>query len=259
MDSLFYKKEQAIDFAQVVDIESIKELVLHNCTVSNFTCIIDAKALKSIALVNCNITSEDLSCLKKMEKLKTIRLNVMKLDNILCLADIASLRELSIRRIEGINYEELEYFSKLQSLALQETEVSSFVFMKKLKNLKELEFNEVSIGDLNFLYDLPRLKEFTMRYRAEDETALNCISKMKYLQCFQYPVPDMSIYKECSKISSIGVDSARVQSFYELEGKKTITDVMFYNLETEKQYKQQLAEVNKFLDLRSYGYMGKLS
>ena len=78
--------------------------------------------------------------------------------------------------------------------------------------------------------------DFAMRYRAEDETALDCISTMKYLQCFQYPVADMGIYKECPKICSIGIDSERVQSFGELEGKEMITDVMFYYLETEKQY-----------------------
>ncbi len=255
----FYKKEQVIDFAKVDDVESIKELILHNCTVSNFSCITAAKALKSIALVDCNVTSEDFSCLKEIEKLKKISLNVMKLDSILCLAEISSLRELSLRRIEGIDYDELEHFSKLQSLSLQETEVSSFDFIKKLKNLKVLEFNKVSIANLNFLYDLPKLKDFTMRYRAEDETALECISKMKNLQSFQYPVPDMSIYKECPKIYSIGVDSARVEGFDDLEGKEIITNVMFYNLETEKQYEQQLAEVKKYLDLSSYGYVGELS
>ncbi len=259
MGSWFYKKEQDIDFAQVDDVECIKELILHNCTISNFSCITAAKALKFISLVDCNITSEDLSCLKEMEKLKKIYLNVMELDSILCLAEIASLRELSLRQIEGINYNELENFGKLQSLSLQDAEIPSLDFMKNLKNLKELEFNKVSISNLDFLYDLPKLKIFTMRYLAEDEKALECISKMKNLQRFQYPVPDMNIYKECPKIQSIGIDSARVQSFSELEGKETITDVMFYNLETEKQYEQQLAEVKKYLSLNSYGYVGEIN
>ena len=259
MGSWFYKKEQSIDFSQVEDIESIKELILHNCTVSNFSCITAAKELKSIALVDCNITSEDLGCLKEMEKLKKISLNVMRLDSILCLAEISSLRELSLRSIEGINYDDIGCLGKLQSLSLEETTVPSFDFMKKLKNLKELEFDEVPIGNLNFLYDLPKLKEFTMFYRAEDETALNCIPKMKYLQSFQYPVADMGIYKECPKIKSIGIDSARVQSFDELEGKETITSVRFYYPENEERYEQQIAEVKKYLNLRSYGYVEELS
>ena len=258
MGSWFYKKEQAIDFAQIDDVESIKELILHNCTVTNFSCITAAKTLKSIALVDCNITSEDLSCLKGMEKLKKISFNIMKLDSISHLAEISSLRELSFRRIDGINYEDLENFTKLQSLSIQETEVTNFDFIKKLKNLKVLEFNKVPISDLNFLYDLPKLKEFTMRYCADDESALVCISDMKYLQRFQYPVPDMKIYQECPKIQSIGVDASRVEDYSVLEGKETITDVMFYNLQTEKQYEQHLAEVEKYLNLCSYGYMGDL-
>ncbi len=256
MGSWFYKKEQVIDFAQVDDVESIKELILHNCTVINFSCITAAKALKSIALVDCNVTSEDLGCLKELEKLKIISLNVMRLDNILCLADISSLKELSLRRIEGIDYGELEHFSKLQVLSIQETEISSFDFMKGMKNIKVLELDKVSVGSLNFLCDLPKLKEFTMRYRADDEKALECISNMKYLQRFQYPVPDMSIYQECPKIQSIGVDSSRVQSFSALSGNETITDVMFYHLDSKKQYEEQLAEINKYLNLSSYGYMG---
>lgn len=255
MGSWFYKKEQVIDFAQVDDVESIKELILHNCTVTNFSYIAAAKALKSIALADCNITSEDLSCLKGMEKLKKISLNVMKLDSILCLAEIPSLRELSLRGIDGIDYDELEHFTKLQSLSIQETEVITFDFMKKLKNLKELSFNEVPIRDLNFLYDLPKLKEFIMEYRANDETALVCITKMKHLQRFLYPVPDMRIYQECPELYSIGVDSSRVEDFSILDGKESITDVMFYNIKTEKQYEQQLAEIKKYLNLRSYGYL----
>lgn len=259
MGAWFYKKEQVIDFAQVNDVESIKELILHNCTVTNFSCITAAKALKSIALVDCNVTSEDLRCLKGMEKLKKISLNIMKLDSILCLAEISSLRELSLRGIDGIDYGKLEHFAKLQSLSIEETEVTTFGFMKKLKNLKVLEFNKVYISDLNFLYDLPKLKEFTMRYRSDDETALECISEMKYLQCFQYPVPDMRIYQKCPKIYSIGVDSSRVEDFSLLDGKETITDVMFYNLKTKEQYEQQIAEIEKYLNLSSYGYMGNLN
>lgn len=255
MGALFYKKEQAIDFAQVDDVESIKELILHHCIVTNFSCITAAKALKAIALVDCNVTSEDLGCLKEMEKLKTISLNIMKLDSILCLAEISSLRELSLRGIDGINYEELENFTKLQSLSIQETAVITFDFMKKLKNLKVLEFNKVPISDLNFLYNLSKLKEFTMQYRADDETALECISEMKYLQRFQYPVPDMKIYKECPKIYSIGIDASRVADFSILDDKETITDVMLYNLKTEKQYERQIAALEKYLNLNSYGYV----
>ncbi len=258
MESFFYKKEQVVDFAQVDDVESIKELVLHDCTVTNFSRIVSAKALKSIAIVNCNITSEDLNCLKELEKLKEIVLGLMKIENILCLADIISLRELHFRRMEGIDYGDLEYFPKLLRLYIKEAEVSSFDFMKKLKNLNALELHKVSISNLNFLYDLPKLKKFTMQYCADDETALECIANMKYLQSFQYPVPDMKRYQHCPKIRSIGIDSSRVEDFSVLKGKETITSIMFYNLKTKKQYEQQLAEVKKYLKLHAHGYMGKL-
>lgn len=256
MGSMFYKTEQTINFAQVEDIEKIKEVILHDCTVTNFSYIATAKDLKSISLVNCNVSSVDLGCLKELEKLKTIMLNVMKLDSILCLAEIVSLKELSLRAIEGVDYGELENFSKLQKLCIEETEVSSFDFIKKMKSLKVLEFNDVPISNLDFLYDLPKLKEFRMEYRAEDEKALECVSGMKYLQRFQYPVPDMEIYKGCPKLQSIGIDSERVKNVSALAGNETINDVMFYNLPSKEEYKQQLAEVKKYLNLTSYGYCG---
>ncbi len=257
MGSWFYKKEQEIDFAQIEDIESIKELILHNCVVANFSYITAAKDLKSIALVNCNITSEDLSCLKEMGKLKKIALNVMKLDNIICLVQIASLRELSLRKMEGIDYEELGQFDKLQSLSIEETEIVSFDFIKTMKNLKVLKIDNVPVSNLDLLYDIPKLKEFNMPYRVEDEKALECIGYMKSLECFQYPVEDISIYQNCPKIKSIGIDSSRPQNFAVLAGKETIDDVMFYYLDSEKQFKEQVEEISKYLDLSSYGCVSK--
>ncbi len=256
MGSWFYKKEQKIDFAQVEDIESIKELILHNCVVTNFSYITAAKDLKAIALVDCNITCEDLSCLKELGKLKKIALNVMKLDNIRCLAQIASLRELSLRKMEGIDYEELGQFDKLQKLSIKETEICSFDFIKKMKKLTVLEIDNVPVSNLNFLYDLPKLKEFNMPYKVEDEKALECIGNMKSLQRFQYPVADISIYQNCPKIISIGIDSSRPQNFAVLAGKETIDDVMFYYLSSEKKYKEQIEEISKYLNLGSYGCVG---
>ncbi len=257
MGSWFYKKEQEIDFAQIEDIESIKELILHNCVVANFSYITSAKDLKSIALVDCNITSEDLSCLKGLGKLKKIALNVMRLDNISCLTQIASLQELSLRKIEGIDYEELGQFDKLQSLSIKETKIVSFDFIKKMKKLTVLEVDKVPVSNLNFLYDLPKLKEFNMPYRVEDEKALECIEHMKSLQRFQYPVADISIYRNCPKIKSIGIDSSQSQNFDVLAGKDTIDDVMFYYIDSEKQFEEQVEEISKYLDLSSYGCVGK--
>lgn len=258
MGSLVYKKEQEIDFAQLENLENISELIVHYCTIKNFSLITAAKDLKSIAIVGCSITSEDLRCLKELEKLKSITLGLMKLDGISCLAEIASLRDLTLRAVEGVAYAELVQFPKLLRLRILETEIPSFDFMKKLRNLKVLEFQKVPIGNLDFLYDVPRLREFEMRYRADDETALKCVSGMKYLQTFQYPVPDMSVYRGCAKIASIGIDSSRVGGFEALEGMETVTGVMFYNLETKEKFERQLDEVRKYLKLRSYGYMEKV-
>lgn len=258
MPSFFYKKEQVIDFAQIEDVDMIQELILHHCTVSNFSRIAQAKGLKSVALVNCNITSQDLVCLQSLEKLKKVTLGLMKLDSILCLTGIAPLRELTLRGTEGIDYAQLAQFPKLLSLSLLETEVPSFDFMKGLKNLKTLEIKDVPLHHLEFLRVLPKLKEFELLDRVEDESALESIGSMKQLQRFQYPVGDLRLYAPCPKLNSIGIDSSRVTDFTPLEGKTGITDIMFYNLVSKSQFEEQLASVSQYLTLESYGYTGEI-
>lgn len=258
MPSFFYKKEQVIDFAQIEDVDMIQELILHHCTVSNFSRIAQAKGLKSVALVNCNITSQDLVCLQSLEKLKKVTLGLMKLDSILCLTGIAPLRELTLWGMEGIDYAQLAQFPKLLSLSLLETEVPSFDFMKGLKNLKTLEIKDVPLHHLEFLRVLPKLKEFELLDRVEDESALESIGSMKQLQRFQYPVGDLRLYAPCPKLNSIGIDSSRVTDFTPLEGKTGITDIMFYNLVSKSQFEEQLASVSQYLTLESYGYTGEI-
>lgn len=82
------------------------------------------------------------------------------------------------------------------------------------------------------------------------------IGKMKALQRFQYPIADMSIYQNCPKITVIGIDSSRVQGFDVLTGNETIEDVMFYYLNSETQFEEQVKEISQYLDLSSYGYRG---
>lgn len=79
---------------------------------------------------------------------------------------------------------------------------------------------------------------------------------MKALQRFQYPIADMSIYQNCPKITVIGIDSSRVQGFDVLTGNETIEDVMFYYLNSETQFEEQVKEISQYLDLSSYGYRG---
>lgn len=195
--------------------------------------------------------------MKELEKLKTIRLNVMTLD-LKCLTEIMSLRELSLRRMSGGDYNDLANLTKLQSLSLQEAEIDSLKFINKLKNLKELEINGVSVNNLDFLHHLSKLKEFTMRYSVKDETALACISNMKNLQVFQCPVADMCVYQTCPKLNSIGIDASRVMNLSALNGNETIHDVMFCSSKTEKQFKQLLEKTEACLKLTSYGYVGEL-
>lgn len=48
----------------------------------------------------------------------------------------------------------------------------------------------------------------------------------------------------------------RTQNYEVLAGKESIEDVMFYNLDSEEQFKEQIEEISKYLELSSYGCVG---
>ena len=249
-----YFKNTHVDLAQVDDIESMTELIIHNCDISNFSYITAAKGLKKIAMVECNIRIEDLSCLKKMEKLKELTFRGMEMGSILWLSEIPSLRDLTLIEIYDIDYCELEQLPNLLRLYIEMTDVPSFEFLKKLKKLHTFELDRVPVSNLDFLYDLPKLKEFRMSYRATDEKALSCISSMKYMQSFLYPVRDIGIYKDCPKIKYIGLDGSYIHKFEVLKGKDSITSVFFFNCSSRQYFELESAKARKYLNLTSCGY-----
>lgn len=55
----------------------------------------------------------------------------------------------------------------------------------------------------------------------------------------------------------IGIDASKVQKYDVLTGKDTIDDVTFYYLDSENQFKECIEEISKYLDLSSYGSVGK--
>lgn len=63
-----------------------------------------------------------------------------------------------------------------------------------------------------------------------------------------------SIAKEIKRF--IEGDLLQPQNYDVLAGKDTIEDVMFYYLDSEEQFKEQIEEISKYLDLSSYGCVG---
>ena len=249
---LHYRVGQTVDFANIEDVKSIKELILHDCTINNLSQIFRAENIKTVAFINCNITDKDLVHLKTLPKLKTVILGIMPIRSIRCLSEIPTLRELSFRQMHDLDYSELQYFPKLLTLSIKETNITSLDFLEKIKGLKCLELNEIPLTNLNFLKYTKKLREFNMMYSVEDETALSELLNIRYLKTFQYPVPDMTLYRNCPIINSIGVDSSRVKNLDALAGMDTIREVFFYNLTSREQFEEQLAEVKKHLRLSSY-------
>lgn len=186
--------------------------------------------------------------------MKELSLNIMEIESIKCLTDLKNLKDLSLRKIDKLNVEELSNFKSLEHLSLEELSIPNFDFINNLKSLKELCIDKIKIKDLSFLKNLTMLNKFIMRYKAEDERDLNFISNLKKIKEVQYPVSDMSIYKECPCIEEIGVDAENIFNIEMLKD-TNIRSVMIYNASSKENVDNLISKIKSYIELNSWGYM----
>lgn len=91
-------------------MSNLREIIIHDCTISDFSSISKATELRKLFLVNCIFNYEELSSLSGMSSLIEISLNCMEIQNIGCLASLKSLKELSLRKIDKLNANQLALF-----------------------------------------------------------------------------------------------------------------------------------------------------
>lgn len=251
--SLFIKNEN-LSFKPLQYMENLREIIIHNCNITNFSFISKASELRKLYIVNCTFSKDDLECLSRMSNLKEVSLNGMEIESIKFLADLKNLKSLSLRKIDKLNVDELSDFKSLEHLTLDELNVSSLDFINNLKSLKELCINKIEVKNLSFLKNLTMLNRFIMRYKAEDEMDVNLISNLKKIKEVQYPVSDMSIYKECPCIEEIGVDAENIFNIEMLKD-TDIRSVIVYNASSKEDVDNVISKIKNYIELESWGYM----
>ena len=251
--SLFIKNEN-LSFKPLQYMENLREIIIHNCNITNFSSISKASKLRKLYIVNCTFSKDGLECLARMSNLKEVTLNCMEIESIKFLSDLKNLKSLSLRKIDKLNVDELSEFKSLEHLTLDELNVPSFDFVNNLKSLKELCINKIDVKNLSFLKNLTILNRFIMRYKAEDEADIKLISNLKGIKEVQYPVSDMSIYKECPCIEEIGVDAENILNIEMLKD-TNIRNVMVYNASSKESVDNVISKIKNYIELASWGYM----
>lgn len=251
---LFIKKEK-LSFKPLMYMSNLREIIIHDCTISDFSFISEATELRKLFLINCIFNNDELSSLSTMPNLMEISLNCMEMQNIDCSASLKSLKKLSLRKIDKLNTNKLSLFKFLKSLSLEDVAVENFDFLNSLKSLKELSINKIEVHNLSFLKNLKNLTKFVMHEKAEDENDISLITKLKKLKEFQYPVSNMELYKCCPNLISIGADAKNIYNIPLLKDTK-IDDVTIYNASSEEEADEVISKIEKYITLSSYGYVG---
>ena len=135
--SLFIKNEN-LSFKPLQYMNNLREVVIHNCNITDFSFISKASELRKLYIVNCKFSKDELKYLSSLSHLKELSLNIMEIESIKCLSDLRNLKDLSLRKIDKLNVEELSNFKSLEHLSLEELSIPNFDFINNLKSLKEL-------------------------------------------------------------------------------------------------------------------------
>lgn len=126
-------------------------------------------------------------------------------------------------------------------------------YLSLLNNLVKLELKDIKIPSLSFLRSLKKLAFFKTDTRAENESEVEVFGEMQNLKELIYPIGDMGHIKKCVKLRAIGVDAARFQALELLEG-LAITDITIFNATSRENAESIVAELEKYCNVRSYGW-----
>lgn len=197
-------KEKSLSCGILEYMDNLKEVILHNCKIKNLSGMAKAPVLQKVIFANCEIVDGDLSDLASSPKLKSLGLNVMSGKGLDKLSGIKALKSLGLREISDISENDIAGFKKLQELEIESMEIGDVSFISDMKGIKILGLGSMELDNLDFLANLSKLTEFTLAKKAKDESGLLKIKDMPKLISFEYPVSDISIYKACPSITSVG-------------------------------------------------------
>ena len=249
------KVDNTVSLEPLTYMDELKELIIHNCSLTDFEKISGAKELKKMVMVNCTFDYEKLEELAKLPKFNQLTLRMMPIKDIAVLAESKSLKQLRLLEMNELDISKLGYFAKLHELELDEIDLDSFEFLNGFKALKVLEIKDMEIPNLDFLQFLNKLTRFKVEYRAQNEEGLKYIKDMKNLKEFDYPVGDMELFKGCEKLTTIGIYAPEFKNPQAVKD-SNIYSVMVYDANCEEEVESIVDSLKEYVRITCYGYQG---
>lgn len=252
---LIKAKELSLDIFQYMD--NLKEVILHDCKVKNVSGLAKAPELTKLIFARCEMIDCDLAELVEAPKLKILSLNVMSGKGLEKLSTINTLKELNVRAVTDIDEKTIASFVKIQNLSIETMDITDVSFLSNMKGLKILNLYSLAVDNLDFLSSLSKLSEFTLREKAKDETGLVAIKNLSKLTSFIYPVTDITLYKDCMKLESVGFapEVKHRDNFDVFEGSNIHSFTVCGKAEMHE-LKAIATKMEKYTFIQSYGGIG---
>lgn len=245
-------KDEQISCRPLAHMINLKELILHDCVVTDFSVLAKLPQLQKLILVGCTLEDGSLSMLKNAPALKHLGLRRMNGTGLETLSGIKTLKSLYLSEMEGVCAEDIGSFVSLQELELEKNMFSGWDFLSGMKNLKILNLHDEPLPDLEFLKNLKKLTEFELYRNADQEEGLRYLPELKKLKRFLYPVKEIKVYEGCGSLEEIGFAPEVRSGFEVLSGTKVHSFTVCGKIENEE-LEYIADEVRKVISLSSFG------
>lgn len=265
-------------------LKNLKELVIHNESIRSFEPLKELKSLHSIVIGADNfkdsdinyltgmnnlkqltltrIGLKDLSNLKGIKKLESLRINELKELNINTLRSLSYIKKLeivgSLKDEEESNHKTL--FSKLKSFIenkIIQEEYLDLDFLQEFRNLEEIEISNCRIKNLKFIEKLQQLKvikiekvQYGENYNLINEEVFNNFNNLKELR---YAVNNFKNIENCKNLENISID---IKNYKNLDVLRTLNvrSVTVENCNSKEELKNMIRLIEKYTNLSSYSY-----
>ena len=188
-------------------------------------------------------------------KLKSLNFNVMSVRGIDALKGKKTIKSLHLREVTDFRGAYLAGLTGLQELELEDVEGWTTADLTELKTLTKLTLSCKKLSDVSFLGIMTKLKEFECHVKADDESGLSALAGLLKLASFIYPVSDVSVYKDCKALTSIGLTPDVKSGFEIFEGSQVRSFTVIGKISDSKLDKMN-DNLSKYVQIFSYGSIG---
>lgn len=232
---------------------NLKEAMLQLFSFTDWHYISALSSLNSLCIAFKEIDSEMASYIIKLPKLRRLHLTRLNVSDYDTLSRSKTLTQLLLHKIEGINDMHIEKFTNITQLSIDEIECDLTCGIKKLSKLKKLDYEDTPVKSLDFLRNLKNLESFKLSSKTDDSALSGILPSLKKIKEFEYPLADLSLVKECPKLTRIYIDGKNCKNIPALQN-SSINSVMIMDAENEEEAKRIIDEVKQYCRLGSYGY-----